>query len=130
MDSSAICRQLSGWKKKIKNLPQELKIVQFIVLAGYVTWLNIAPLSFGDIEFFWDDLAHASCWLILCLSLRLALPRRKFIYPAVWLFAYSVLVEVVQHFLPYREFSMLDILANGVGVLLALACIRLMKYAD
>lgn len=109
------------------NFLETLRIVQFVVLTGYVTWLYLVPEPGGVFDFFWDKLLHVLSWLVLCLSLRLAFPFQKFIWPVLWLFVYSILVEAVQYFMPPRQFSMLDVLANGVGILLALACIRLWR---
>ena len=106
--------------------PVNLKIVQFFVLTGYATWLSVTPQPGEVLEVFWDKPLHTLGWLALCLSLRLALPFHHSIHPAAaWLFAYSILIEVIQHFVPSRQFSVLDILANGAGILLALGCIRL-----
>ena len=35
---------------------------------------------------------------------------------AIALFAYGTMIELIQHRLPYREFSVADLLANGAGI--------------
>ena len=39
---------------------------------------------------------------------------------ALLLLGFGIGMEIVQHFLPYREFSFLDMVANGLGILLAM----------
>ena len=41
------------------------------------------------------------------------------------LWAYGLFIETVQYFLPYREFSGWDLVADGIGIWLYVAGIRL-----
>jgi VanZ family protein len=45
----------------------------------------------------------------------------------MFLFGYSVLIEIFQHFIPNRGFSLLDILANTVGLLCGLALVKIVR---
>lgn len=74
-----------------------------------------------------DKLHHAFAFYALALLLDFARPRtgfgpRKFTV----LMAYGVAIECVQYFLPWREFSLLDMVADAVGLLLYVASIPLL----
>lgn len=93
---------------------------QFVLLTGYATYLSLAPSPGSVFESVWDKLLHVICWFVLTLSLRLAWPRSSFpLRAALGLFAYSVLVEFLQHFTPERHFNPYDLLGNGLGVVVA-----------
>lgn len=67
---------------------------------------------------FWDKLLHGGGYFALFLSLALAYPEKGLVQMVLNLLSYSVLIEVFQHFIPNRGFSLLDILANFSGLVL------------
>ena len=69
-----------------------------------------------------DKLLHASGYLALYLSCSIAYPLASHrIRKLAALLSYSILIEVLQHFIPHRGFSVFDILANALGLLLGLS---------
>jgi len=71
-----------------------------------------------------DYLLHFSIfipWMFLMRRhSRISFQHSK-VSPVIWIFAgllFAVFTEVVQYGLPYREFNINDLLANGMGVLL------------
>jgi VanZ family protein len=92
---------------------------QFFVLTGTATYLSLTPRPGAIFEEAPDKFLHLICWMVLLISLRIAMPRvRNFPWIALGLFAYSTLVEFGQMLVPGRFFSGGDIVANGVGVAL------------
>ncbi len=75
-----------------------------------------------------DKLSHAIAFMMLSLFVDFSFPRSKFslmkIYPIV---AYGILIECIQYFLPYRSFSLLDIVGDTAGVILYLVSLPLLK---
>ena len=64
-----------------------------------------------------DKVNHYIAFFYLSLCLDGSMGKRRFLpwkLPA--LLSYAVLIEVVQLFLPYREFSLLDMVADGFGI--------------
>ena len=59
-------------------------------------------------------------------GLRFALHGRQ---RWVSLLAFGLFIEVVQYFLPYRQFSLLDLAADGIGIWLYVAGVRLVISA-
>jgi len=102
--------------------------VQFFVLAGIATYYLLAPSPGDSFDNVWDKALHFAGWFILLCSLKIPwLLRSKFWLPALLLFAYSILLEVLQQFSPPREFSVNDMLANGLGILTAFAILLLLN---
>jgi len=98
---------------------------QFIILLGYATYLSLTPSPGELFESSWDKLWHAGGWFALTLSLRLAWPTLRLPWWAAFgLLLYSLLIEVLQHYSPNRQFDLYDLIANGIGILLAVAASR------
>jgi glycopeptide antibiotics resistance protein len=92
--------------------------LQFGILLAAFMWLgtiNVAAKT--DVQFN-DLLLHGIGYLIAVISAFIAYPRlNRFWHWLLFLFAYSFLIECIQYFLPWRSFSVLDLLANGSGVI-------------
>lgn len=66
---------------------------------------------------FSDKFYHGLCFFVLALLADNAYPRTGFtaaIY--IPLFAYGVLIECIQYFIPYRSFSLADMVADALGL--------------
>ena len=95
---------------------------QFFLLTGYATYYSLAPSPGDTFDLFWDKALHFICWFVLLMSLKLPwILRPKLWLGALVLFAYSILIEVLQFLMPPREFSAFDIIANASGIISALA---------
>ena len=70
---------------------------------------------------------HLFAYLILTILGYFAYPHRKFIIFS-FVSLYSVFMEIVQIFIPYRSFNYWDIVANFTGILLFVLCLALFKY--
>lgn len=91
-----------------------------LVLAlGGVSYLSFAPLEgLAPIDHL-DKLGHLLAFLVLAWLADFAFPRRSFgSEKIVPLLGFGLLIELVQQQLPYRQFSLLDWLADGLGVAL------------
>ena len=94
--------------------------LQFFGLTAIATYYLLTPSPGDTFAHVWDKALHFACWFILLMSLQLPwLFRRKLWAAALVLFAYSALLEGLQFFSPPREFSVGDMLANGLGILVA-----------
>lgn len=87
-----------------------------IVLAGSVIETGSSVVSGLD-----DKLQHllafAGLAVMACMGFP-QLPVRTVLLPA--LIGYGLLIECIQWFLPWREFSLLDLLADAAGALPAM----------
>lgn len=65
----------------------------------------------------YDKLSHALAFFTLSLLADFSFPRDKFSWVKVCpLIAYGILIECIQYFLPYRSFSLLDIVGDIAGI--------------
>ena len=86
-----------------------------------VTWLMLSPAAGqGGIPIN-DKVAHALVFGLLALLTHASWPERDFDWRlGLPLLTYGLAIEVIQYFVPGRFFSLLDLLADGVGILLYL----------
>ncbi len=104
--------------KPVRHIIRHLQFWLFLLFCIYLSLTPAPPQAMLSVS---DKLLHAIGYLALYLSASLAYPlpgytRRKLLS----LLGYSILIEILQHFIPHRGFSLLDILANAVGLLLGL----------
>ncbi len=93
------------------------QIVFFIVLAA-VFILAVVPQEAATITTGWDKLNHVLAFFVLLALFDYAYPAMPFWSRQwLWLLAYGLLIECVQGFTADRYFSLLDILADMVGLL-------------
>ncbi len=72
-----------------------------------------------------DKLNHIAAFVVLTVMLYLGYPEIRIAHVVLLMFAYGLLIEVVQYLLAYRHFSTGDILADAVGITLGVAIIAI-----
>lgn len=92
-----------------------LKISFFITLIS-IEYLATTSRHFEVVEKSWDKLNHFFAFFVLYLLFSFGFKNLKALYKIFFLMMFGLQIELVQHFLPFREFSLLDIFADGVGV--------------
>jgi VanZ family protein len=108
-----------------------LCVMQFYLLLVIYTYLGLTPHPENSIPVFNDLLMHFAGYSVAGISISFARPTWSIWRRAALLIAYSIAIEIAQHFNPPRTFSGLDILANAGGVFLGLFTIILLeKYAS
>lgn len=77
-----------------------------------------------------DKVLHFLCWAVLSTSLYLAFRDvgRRYEILLLGLFGYSVILEVGQHWVPGRFFSIDDMFANGAGCLFIYIVIKVLEW--
>lgn len=95
-------------------------------LAFWMTWsictlLFLTPVSGLPPIDLWDKAVHTTVFVVLMVLLILAHAKQLSVLPlALLLTLYGVLIEFGQLFVPGRSFSLLDIVANTLGVIIIL----------
>ncbi|WP_373000647.1 VanZ family protein [Marinobacter sp.] len=67
-----------------------------------------------------DKVNHLIAFLELTILTRLAWPELKAIWFAPALLGFGLGIEIIQANLPYREFSLADLAADGAGIAIGL----------
>ncbi len=94
----------------------QYKIVFFIALSG-VLLLALLPNQGGVDTHLSDKANHFIAFFTLSLLLNRASTKLHVrIRNALLLLGFGILIELLQAFLPYRESSILDIVADMVGI--------------
>jgi len=102
--------------------------VALAVALGLFTWLATAQMASPETLEVNDKLAHAAAFYCLAILVDFGFPKEGFsARKVVLLLCYGLLLELIQRLLPYREFSFLDWLADGVGVMLYPLTVPLLK---
>lgn len=105
-----------------------LRVTLFIILVA-IAYLSLTPketITIGN-----DKISHFIAYSVLMINIGLIVhgSTKGMIIGVCLALAYGALMEVGQHFVPGRYMSILDILANSLGVLLGvLITITLGKY--
>ena len=95
-----------------------LKMLLFLALV-MVTWQALSPSPAQATQLIDDKMGHALVFLFLAIISDHAFATTAFNWKkALWLMFYGVAIEVLQHFIPGRDFSFLDMLADASGLLI------------
>ncbi len=104
------------------------RLFQFWIFLLATTYLSLTSGPPDALEVFSDKIIHCVGYLLLMLSCDLAYwPGRKLVGKIMFLFGFSIIIEVFQHFIPHRQLSGLDILANLTGLIWGLLIIVYLK---
>ena len=91
--------------------------VALVVTVIVICFLAFTDRSFPALEHSSDKLRHAAAFVTLALLVDFSFPASRFgTAKILLLLGYGVGIEAVQYFLPHREASAWDVLADGLGI--------------
>ena len=104
--------------KKWSGINLILKKLQFYTIIGLLTYLSVTPNPDKVVETTHDKVCHFIGYTVLFLSISLWYDfRKKQFFKFFVLFLYSVIIEIIQYYIPNRSFSYLDMVANATGLM-------------
>ncbi len=75
-----------------------------------------------------DKATHLAAFFVLALLTDFSFPSSRFTFWKIaGLFLYGGLIEAIQHHLPYRTFSLMDLTADGIGIAAYGVCVPLLR---
>ena len=93
--------------------------ILLFILAAFITYFALSPRSPDLLGSTWDKMNHAIAFCTLSFVVNHSFPSRPFDFAKVFcIILYGLILEICQHFLPDRYFSLLDQTANFLGVIL------------
>lgn len=101
-------------------------VARFSLLAAIaaITYLAITDRPYPLVESIPDKLNHLAAFAVLGLLADYAFPTARFGAAKVLALAgYGAAIEVVQAFLPHRQASFLDLVADAAGIGLYALCV-------
>ena len=112
-----VCLLLKKEKSPVMKQNNKLFLVLFIILIIAITLLSLLPPKSGIELGKSDKLNHFLAYAILSLNFGfLSTKIRSYFIGIPFLIAYGLLIEFFQGFVPGRDPSFYDALANFVGV--------------
>lgn len=91
--------------------------IAFAATLVVVSYLAFTPAEHKVSHLVSDKLNHMAAFLVLAALLDFSLPRVEFtVAKAGALLGYGLLIEIVQYFLPFRQFSLLDLAVDALGL--------------
>lgn len=106
---------------------QPLCYLQFFIMLIIYTFLGLTRNTGEMIPAYNDLVMHFTGYVVAGISISFAWPRSAYWQRGLFLLLYSIAIEIGQHFLPPRTFSVLDILANFSGIVMGLVLYMLLK---
>ncbi len=94
--------------------------LRWLIVAGYaiaVAWLSLEPALGRELGSM-DKSAHFATYLTFAVVAYIATRNnRQYLLACLLVMLFSIVLEFTQKMVPGRTFSLLDMRANGVGVL-------------
>jgi VanZ family protein len=101
---------------------------QFWIFILVTIFLSLNSNPPDALEIFSDKIIHSIGYLLLILSCDFAYsPSKRLAVKFFLLLNFSIIIEILQHFIPHRQFSTLDIIANLTGLVWGLLVIVYLK---
>jgi VanZ family protein len=94
--------------------------VSFFASFGAIEYLALTPQHIEIIESFWDKQNHFIAFCTLYVLLSLAYNHFSTHLKALLLLLVGFQIEITQYFIPSRCFSLMDIVADSIGILIGI----------
>lgn len=104
--------------------------IALVIMLAMILHLATSQQSYPVMADVNDKLNHLLAFGALALLGDFAFPARVFGWKKfLWLLGYGVLIECIQYFLPNREASALDVLADATGLAIYWVFNRYLRFA-
>jgi VanZ family protein len=100
----------------LKWLDVRLARIGFTITLIAITTLALIPAPEVVVSTGWDKTDHWSAFFTLAFLLQHAFPKKSLGWVAALLVIYGIGIEVAQSFTPTRDASVLDVVADSVGI--------------
>jgi len=108
--------------------------ISFFICLISIEYLATTTISISVVENTWDKANHFIAFFVLYILLYRGFKIFTTLANISILMFFALQIEVLQYFIPNRYFSLLDIVADGVGMLIAIVviafCNRYIKVKD
>lgn len=104
--------------------PRHINALSRVILIAALivtSYLALTPKTYPLVETINDKTKHVIAFFVLAWLCDISFPRSPFsLVKICFLLGYGLFLELWQHYLPYREFSILDLFADSLGLFLYL----------
>lgn len=90
-----------------------------------IEYLALTPQHIEAIEGFWDKQNHFVAFFVLAILMSFAYPQLTAIKKFGLLVLMGFQIEIMQYFIPGRFFSLLDVVADSIGIVMGMVALRM-----
>ncbi|SFV60711.1 hypothetical protein MNB_SM-5-438 [hydrothermal vent metagenome] len=99
---------------------KKFQIALYVCLVS-IEYLATTTQEIKPLEHTWDKANHFIAFMTLFVLLSLAYKHLSLVRRVVLLLLFGLQIEIVQYFIPGRDFSLLDVVADSVGIAIGIA---------
>ncbi|MFL2722492.1 MAG: VanZ family protein [Gammaproteobacteria bacterium] len=100
-----------------------------IIIVFSLSIVNASKIpNFAMLSFMSDKFVHALTYFYLTLLGLFSRFNVNELFVVMSIFIFGLIIELIHYFHPYRYFEYFDLLANLIGVTIALQIFRLKKF--
>ena len=103
-----------------------IKYLFFITIIA-IEYLATTTQEIQVVQNSWDKANHFVAFMVLYILLSLGYRHIGLVLKVAILFVFALQIEIVQYFIPSREFSLLDIVADMIGVCIGWVVVMLIS---
>lgn len=92
--------------------------IMFFLCVVVILYLATTTQEIKPLEHTWDKANHFIAFITLYILLSLAYQSLNIKIKALILIGYGIFIEIVQYFIPGRDFSGLDVVADSIGIVI------------
>lgn len=96
-----------------------LKVLFFFCLLS-IEYLATTSVHIGLVESMWDKSNHFIAFFVLYILLSLSYQELQIVKKFFLLLVFGVQIELVQELIGRSEFSVLDVLADSIGIIIGM----------
>ncbi len=90
--------------------------ISFVLLLVVIEFLATTTHSIPVVHSIWDKAKHFSAFFVLYFVLSMAFVQLRVWYRMALLLFFGIQIEIVQSFISGREASLLDVVADSLGI--------------
>lgn len=98
----------------------KLSKISFFICLCAIEYLATTSLEIKPLQNNWDKANHFIAFFTLYLTLSFGYPNLKIFKKSILLVLFGLQIEIVQYFIPNRQFSLLDMLADCIGIVIGI----------
>ena len=101
--------------------------IYFLICILAIEFLATTTIHIEVVESTWDKANHFTAFFVLYILLTFAFKNLNLFVKVVFLVAFGLQIEIVQSFIDGRFFSLLDVIADSIGIVIGVGIHRVLK---
>ncbi len=102
------------------------RVIFFVCIISIEFLATTTTVHIEIIESIWDKANHFIAFFTLYIFMSLGFLQLNIIKKVMWLLLFGIQIEIVQHFIDGRFFSMLDVFADSIGIVIGIITMKVL----